>query len=277
MKQMTTLRKILWIGLLSLPLICYPQEAITEENFLREDTAIWTGYERNMEVLSQNYAKHIEKRDSLNLVSKQVYETALTKNIENALKYASVPSGLRRVYMIRLDVPKDTLRSIWQKLPKEMQNSPYGKSILSHIETEQIVKGSQYYNFEAKNRNNEIFRLSSLEGKNILLLYGGLDCMGKGGREELATLYEKTDRKNFEIVVYWSCSSLEELKEIDDTYPGYISVSDFLQDHSLFKIIFGAQATPTCFLINKKGTIIVKSVGLPMNKLNKLLENGSLN
>ena len=146
-----------------------------------------------------------------------------------------------------------------------------------HIDSKQIEENDKYYDFEAFDSEGAKFRLSSLEGKNILLLYGGLDCMGNDGRTFLKQFYSETHRERFQIVVYWTCSSLEQLKELKAKYlVDYIFVSDFLKDHSLMKINYGAQATPTCFLIDKEGTVIIKSVGLPDEKLTELKEKRNL-
>jgi peroxiredoxin len=253
---------------------CRSRESITEENYLKADSTIWLTYERETEALAECMKKYPEKRDSLKIVAEQVLEIALRKNEALAIKYATTPSGLQRVYMVRLNLSKDTLRAVLETLPKEMQNSPYGKSILAHIKNEQIEEGSPYYDFTATDTNGREFHLSSLSGKNMLLLYGGVDCMGQEGRDFLSSLYHKTSRSNFEIVIYWPCSSLERLKNLKEHFSDdYIYVSDFLQDHSLFKIIYGAQATPTCFVINKEGTVITKSTGLPVEQLKALLEN----
>lgn len=269
-------RTVFYVMLLSVLFSCHSLESITEENYLKIDSTIWLTYEREMEALAEYRKKYPEKNDSLKMVSKQILEVASRKNEAAAIKYASTPSGLQRVYMVRLDLPKNTLRAVLKKLPKEMQNSPYGKSILAHIENEQIEEGSPYYDFIATDVNGHEFHLSSLSGKNILLLYGGIDCMGQDGRDFLLSLYNKTSRKSFEIVVYWPCSSLENLRKVKEIFSDdYIYVSDFLQDHSLFNIIYGAQATPTCFLINKEGIVTIKSGGLPVEQLEILLENKS--
>ena len=85
-----------------------------------------------------------------------------------------------------------------------MKNSPYGKSILFHIGSNQIEEGNRYYDFEAITPEGEKFALSSLEGKDILLLYG-------------------------------------------------------------------AQAQPTCFFINKQGMVKMKTVGLDEERVNELV------
>jgi peroxiredoxin len=249
-------------------------QEITEENYLRLDSTIWMQYEQDMAKISAYRHKYPEKKDSLIDVTSRTLEVALQKNKELAIRYASVPSGLKRLFMVRLQISKDTLQAILINLPDTMRNSPYGKSILYHIESKQVEEGSQYYDFKATTSDGKEFALSSLEGKNILLLYGGLDCMGKDGRDYLNTLYNETSRDDFEIVVYCPASNMEELKELLTYFPcDFLLVSDFLQDHTPMKILYGAQATPTCFFINEQGIVEMKTVGLEEERVKQLLKS----
>jgi peroxiredoxin len=248
----------------------YSQQ-ITEENYLKTDKAIWDEYETKMENLSKIFELHPNKKDSLINVANQIEKNADKKNREAAIKYAFVPSGLKRLYMVRLNIPKDTLLSVFDRLPNEMQKSDYGKSILRHIESNQIEKGDKYYRFKAIDSHGEEFTLSNLEGKNILLLYGGLSCIGKEGRDFLKIYSSTVDKNKFSVVVFNSCADLEELKQIKTKYGlEFIYISDFLGDHSPFKIQYGAQSTPTCFFIDEEGKVIIKSIGIPEKELNEL-------
>lgn len=263
-----TILILLWI-----PVSLFSQE-ITEENYLKVDKEIWKIYDQDMGKVYEAYSNYPDKKDSISLVASNIYELARKKNIKAAIKYASVPSGLQRLFMLRLYISKDTLLSILESLPQNMQSSDYSKSILLHINSEQIEENDKYYDFKATDSNGNTFQLSSLIGSNIFLLYGGLGCMGQEGRDYLMNLHKATSLK---VVIYWSCSNLEELKNLKAKYPyDYIFVSDFLIDHTPVKIIYGAQATPTCFLIDEKGTVIIKSVGLPEDRLTKLQEEKKL-
>ena len=249
-------------------------EMITEENYLKVDSLISAQYEQEMEKISEYYQSHPEKKDSLIAALEQFFAVLSKKNIEAAIKYASVPSGLQRLFMVRLDISKDTILSILKTIPDSMQTSPYGKSLLYHVESEQISEESKYYDFQAIDTEGRDFTLSSLEGKNILLIYGGLYCMGEEGRDYLNKIYKETSRENFEIVVYCERSSnLEYLQREHIKYPSdYFHVSDFLQDHSSVKIMYGTQATPTCFFINKRGVVVMKTIGLSQERVSQLLK-----
>lgn len=254
-------------------------QEITEENYRKADNEIWEKLEKETASFGELFRSNPELRDSLMSEYTALSEEANRLNEETAIRYAAVPSGLRRVFMLRLDLPKDTLRAVLARIPEEMRDSPYGKSIAAHIEAEQIEAGSVYCDFDATAVDGTPFRLSSLAGKkNILLLYGGLDCMGQKGREFLADFYARAHPENFEIVVYCPVSNPENLQKMVERYPAdYLFVSDFLQDHSPFKIIYGAQATPTCFLIDKSGKVSIKSIGLPVEGLTQMFEKGALN
>jgi hypothetical protein len=259
----------IFVGCFSVSL--FAQE-ITEENYLKSDSLLWIQYELDMEMLSTNFKAFPEKKDSLKKAADNIYEIASRENRELAIKYAAVPSGLKRLFMVRLDIPKDTLRFIYENLPDEMRISPYGKNILFHLESEQIKENDKYYDFEAITFEGATFKLSSFAGKNILLIYGGLGCMGQSGRDYLNSLYRKTSREDFEIVVYETVLDLNNLSNIRTMYNcGCLLVSDFLRDSSPVKILYGTQATPTCFFIDKEGVVQMKTLGLDENRVDELV------
>ena len=251
---------------------------ITEENYQRLDSIVWAQYERETAAIYKEFQEHPEREDSLRKADSDAYESASKKNVELAIEYASTPSGFKRLFMVRLDIPKDRLRSVLDALPEEMRQSQCGRNIQMHLDNEQIEEGMMYYDFEAVTDSGDPFRLSSLlgGGKRVLLLYGGLGCMGPEGRDYLNTLYDRTSRDDFEIVVYCLDSDLDALKRVRDVFPcKFTLVSDFLGDSTPVKILYGAQATPTCFFIDSDGIVKMKSVGLNPDKTDKLIVKGA--
>ncbi len=89
---------LLYICLFSITNL-YSQELITEENYLKEDSIIWMNYEKRQEELGRIWKTMPEKRDSIQHISEDIYKKASKANIELAMKYASVPSGLQRLYI----------------------------------------------------------------------------------------------------------------------------------------------------------------------------------
>jgi peroxiredoxin len=247
---------------------------ITEENYQKLDSIVWAQHQRDQEAIYKEFQEHPERKDSLRKAYNEVYEAASKKNVELAIEFASTPSGFKRLFMVRLDISKGRLRSVLDALPEEMRQSQYGRNIQMHLDTEQIEEGSMYYDFEAVADSGDPFRLSQLvgSGKRVLLLYGGLDCMGPEGRDYLNALYERTFHDDFEIVVYCLNSDLDALKRVRDVFPcKFTLVSDFLEDSTPVKIIYGAQATPTCFFIDGDGIVKMKSEGLNPDKTDKLV------
>lgn len=248
-------------------------ETLTEENYLHEDSLLWINFEKETEGLIAILDSLPNQRDSIINVYNVILEKANQKNIELAFKYACTPSGLQRLFMVRNHVSKDSLAKVLNTLPEEMQKSEAGLNIKAHLETEQLAEGNALYAFPCQDEEGEAFNWETLKGKQVLLLYGGLGCMGNEGREALKHLYEHTSRKDLEIIVYWPSSSLEKLQAIRKQYPSdYIFISDFKQDASPMKIKYGCQATPTCFLTDKKHQIVMKSEGLDMDEFNKHLD-----
>lgn len=67
--------------------------------------------------------KYPGERDSLLTVLYEKELPSILRESRNlALKYAAVPSGLKRLFMVRLEIPKDTLSRILKSLSPEIRN-----------------------------------------------------------------------------------------------------------------------------------------------------------
>lgn len=268
-------KTILTLLLVAVAMAAQAQE-ITEENYRKLDKEIWDTYQTKVDKISAELKLHPEKKDSLMNIYREVYNLANKRNVEAAIKYASVPSGLQRLFWVRLDLPKDTVQAIWDTLPAEMKSSDYGKSLKLHLETEQIKEGDMYYEVEATDVSGTPFRLSSLAGKNIILIYDGLGCANEESLSYLKQLYASTSREELEIVAYCLASNLEKLQGYRERFDlPAIMISDFKMDHTPFKIRYGAQTRPTIFVIDKTGKVILRTTGSKMiedmGKVSKLL------
>lgn len=221
-----------------------------------------------METLSAVFEEHPEKVDSLMQEAAEAERRTYRQVLEAVVQFAALPEAIEMAYNIRNHVSKEELQQLLHALPGQQRESEYAQLVQMHINTAQVRVGDTFCDFEAKDLNGNAFTLSSLKNKNILLLYGGLDCMGATGREYLKQLYDSTSRESFEIVIYCPVGNPDQLKEYNRSYPGeYVLVSDFLLDHSPLKISYGAQATPTCFFINSNGVVEFTSIGLPVEEL----------
>ena len=252
---------------------CTPllHNAKLEQEYIKADSTLWTEYEAEGERLAELYA---ENEDSLYIKAVELEAYTDLKNKELAIEYSATPSGLRRCFMLRLDIEKDALKDILSNLPRDLRKSECAKAIKAHIATEQIEVGMKISPIDVVDADGNKFAWDKHRNKNILLIYGGLGCMGRSGRRELAALREEYAEDNLAIVVYYSVSSLEELKEFRNQYSDdYIFISELMPDYSPFKIKYGAQSTPTCFVIDRSGTIVLKTVGFDAEQVKEKIDN----
>lgn len=251
------------------------QPPVTEEEYLRADSTLWLEYEAFGARLYEQAQANPELADSLEMAAETELERVLERNAQLALQYAATPSGLKRCFMVRLDVSKSDLRRALKEVPRDLRQSTYGRAIQQHIRTRQVEEGARAPRIAAVNEVDERFDLRALEGRRVLLLYGGLGCMGPQGRAYLADLYAKTSREDLEVVVYWAVETVEQLKELKAHYGvDYQFITECMADCSPFKIEYGVQATPTCFLVDRDGRVLVKSEGLAPERFDAILLSG---
>ncbi len=246
---------------------CTPKlhDAKLELEYIKADSTLWAEYELEGERLAEIYA---ENEDSLYIKAVELEEYADRKNRDLAIEYSATPSGLKRCFMLRLDIEKDTLQNILSKLPHDLRKSECAKAIKKHIATEQIEVGMEFFPIDAVNADGHKIAWNEYRNKNILLIYGGLGCMGRSGRRELVSLRKEYTDDNLAIIIYYSVSTLEELKEFRNQYSDdYIFISELMSDYSPFKIKYGVQSTPTCFVIDKSGTVVLKTIGFDASQV----------
>ena len=246
---------------------CTPKlhDAKLELEYIKADSTLWAEYELEGERLAELYA---ENEDSLYIKAVELEEYADRKNRDLAIEYSATPSGLKRCFMLRLDIEKDTLQNILSKLPHDLRKSECAKAIKKHIATEQIEVGMEFFPIDAVNADGHKIAWNEYRNKNILLIYGGLGCMGRSGRRELVSLCKEYTDDNLAIIIYYSVSTLEELKEFRNQYSDdYIFISELMSDYSPFKIKYGVQSTPTCFVIDKSETVVLKTIGFDASQV----------
>ena len=252
---------------------------ITEENYLKADSALWAEFERDTEPIIEQMDAEPERFDVLYELYKSIEEATDKRNYELAIEYAAVPSGLRRVFTVRNQLSKEQKQKTLSEIPDSMQQSFYGKLIKEYIEADQIEEEDMYQPFECMCEDGQPFDWSRLDGKKTLLCYGGLGCMGDVGRELLKKWNEQYASKNFQIVIYApEVDNYEELVEDkkywrDNGVTDYIAIADFLGDASPIRIIYSSQAKPTCFMIDGQGRVVIKSMGLAPERMEAFLKH----
>lgn len=172
------------------------------------------------------------------------------------------------MYMVRNEVPKDTLRRTLKRLDAGLARSFYAGLIREYVDTKQVGEGRRLVTFPCVTADGRPFDWKTIRGKQVLLLYGGLDCMGVHGREELRALYDATSRDELVIIVYQKVTATEYLRELKERFADpYVYVTDGKGEASPMCIRYGAQATPTCFLTDRKHRIRLITTGFSFEQI----------
>lgn len=261
---------IVALGLIAM-VRCAPERPVAESEaeYRKADSMLWGTYEQEAEQL---WTKYADDQTLLAAHADSLFEQTLKENCRLAIRYAHTPSGLKRCFMVRTDLPKDTLRCVLKGLPRKMRRLEAARAIQAHIDTEQIVEGMPYYPFKGVDDCGEELDWSDYAGRYRLLIYGGLGCMGAAGRTELAALRADYSHEQLAILVYWPVDSVDALKQLKERYPSeYRFVSELKSEYAPFKIHYGTQATPTCILIAPDDTVRLKTVGFDPARIRQQL------
>lgn len=191
------------------------------------------------------------------------YQKALKEVAHLCLSNPNNPTTLINLFLQRQHNDKKELEEALDRVRPENK---------SNVSNDQIQKGNNYYDFVAKTSKGEEFRLSEVvKSKDVFLIFGGLDCMGKDSRNALIDIYRKLNRSKVEIVSFMYVGNEKELNEVVEKYQiPWVVVSDFQGDHSRTKIIYDAQVRPTSVYINSSGKVIVSATNGLSQKAIKL-------
>ncbi len=254
------LRHLILTLLLTITISASAALPITERNYLYEDSLIWARYDSIGTHVWKEIERHPAKKDSLMAINHEAFLNSLEENISTAIRYAAVPSGIRRVYMVRNDIPKDSLSSLLTTVPDSIRTSFYGKLVKRHIDTQQLAIGDSIATFPCSYPDGTPFNWNLTNGKNVLIVYSGYKCMGKGGRQALIDLYSSTSRDDLEIVHYWIEPANQKEFQNDFASSGFLFpvVTDYLRDATPIKIIYGCQAMPTYYFFDRSHRLLYK-------------------
>lgn len=216
------------------------------------------------EKLSFNLYQKIEK---LSKNQKQKAEMEFVKNNPKSIVSASMLSLYATTW------GKEKTKELYEKFSKENKNSKFGQEIIKYIKLNKEPKiGEQFVDFESKNQNGQLKKLSYLKGKVILLEFWASWCAPcRQENPNLVKTYKKFNPKGFEI---FSVSLDEDkenwLKAIKKDSLNWEHVSDLKGDRNEPALIYGVNGIPDNFLIDKNGEIIGRN--LRGEELNHKLE-----
>ena len=173
------------------------------------------------------------------------------------------------------DMSSDTVRAIFERYPKELKESKYGKLIEVYLNSGFKNLGDPYYDIRATNQHEKEVQLSQLmeEGKYLLINYTSAYC-GHCIRatDELKTVHQKY--QNSLNLVSLSADPQKEdwqnsVERDGDLWP---SLWDGDGRYSENAIRYNFSGTPTFLLIDPDGIIVDRWNGYNKGELTEGLE-----
>lgn len=151
--------------------------------------------------------------------------------------------------------------SLYNGLSETNKASVYGRQIEQFIRLNKTHEiGDRYSDFEMENEQGELIKLSDNLGKVTLLEFWASWCGPcRKQNPELVKLYREYHPLGFEIVSISLDFSKEDLEEaIKKDQLSLIHLSDFKGRNNTACMIYGVNAIPDNFLIDKDGVVIGK-------------------
>lgn len=208
-----------------------------------------------------------------------IYQHCNTKKAQSevlklCLSNPNNATSLKNLYYLKRNIGKEQLKRTLNSLDEINKSDIHAQSLNIYINTRQVIKGDRYFDFSATTSENENFLLSDvLKEKDVLLIFGGLNCMGKSSRQALRELYGKLDLNKVEVVSFLDVEKEDTLKEQIKKYDvNWVAIADYQGVLSNPWLAYVGKGVPTTVYINRKGEILVSRPGL-VNKAIKLLKN----
>jgi peroxiredoxin len=246
----------------------------TDENFRKADQTMWAKYQDKYEALRREMNAHPEKIDSLKAAAATIGEESARENVRTAVKFAGTEAGLQRLFALRKLVAKDSLKSILDTLPEEMQASTYDKCISRYISTQQAGVGEKAPDLDFTDSHYDKHKLSEyVPGRRVLIVLGSPERIGRDEVVYLKKLYEKIKSDTTAIIEVCQCNNQQELNNQQAIYNcKFPLVSDMNGDHSDMQIKYGVEEVPSAVVIDRDGTIIMKEDGMPHEKIEAMMK-----
>ena len=165
--------------------------------------------------------------------------------------------GLDIIYRNRKTIGKDSIQILYNKLGNNLKRTGKGEALRIFFNEDLAQKGKKYIDFEAYSINGQKFKLSSLEGKYILLSFGSAGCAPC--RSENKSISENYDKYKDKIsFVYFSIDKNKDpwIDASNKDNIKWTNISDLMGEKSRIKNLYNVQSIPTSFLIDKNGVIV---------------------
>lgn len=237
---------------------------------------VYNTYQKQWDALNGQY----EAADSVRRLSiyKQYTQSELKCNAEVLALYAKYPKlegAAERYFRLRGAMGKKELEKLYVKLPAaERASSAYAKGIRNHLDTRQIGLGDTVGTFRAVMPHGVEFKFGDLSQlKDVLLIFGGWNSIGRDMQLMLQLMYRKVDLSKLELVSIFGSTDRSSFEaSVRAAALPWVSVSDLKGELSPLNIAFGIQATPVCVYISKGGRVEEITLGVNDSILARIQE-----
>lgn len=222
---------------------------IAKANAFMRDTTVSISARRNL-MLERN--KAIKERQELRL--KYIHNNPSSPFAIKALRdYAGIT------------IKPDVIEPIYNSLDQKIRSSAEGRQYAERIRVAKYTSiGSEAPDFEMKDPDGNNLKLSDFRGKYVLLDFWASWCMPcRAEHPYLREVYKNYQDKGFEIFAV----SLEQegkkqawLNAIEKDKITWPQVSDLNFFNSKAALLYGINAIPQNFLLDKEGKIVAKNL-----------------
>lgn len=191
-------------------------------------------------------------------------------------KTSDTYAGMLRLGHFMDQLPRDTVRIIYNRYSDELKQSKFGKVVQIYLESSHVEIGDKYLDFTALDQRGNETSLSELweEEKFLLINYTSAYCgaciTANDGIREIYSEYQST----LNIVDFSADPQKKDWKNsIERDANPWPSLWDGKGRYSESAIRYNFSATPTFLLISPDGRIVDRWVGYSQEKLKSDLEN----
>ena len=241
---------------------------LTKDLDIKRDSLIF-GYHAKSDAVKEKtfeeFMQTVGKIDSL------IKRTTIKYIKETKDTYA----GMLSLSFHKDDIPKDSVRLIFDRYNDEFKQSKYGRVVKLYLESNHIEKGDPFLNFKGINQFGQETNLADLREENKFLLinytsaYCGYSIRATDELKEIHNQYQK-----FMKIVNFSADTQKKdwLYSIERDENGWPSLWDGQGRYSESAIRYNFSVTPTFLLISPDGNIVDRWVGYKKGDLKKGLE-----
>lgn len=241
---------------------------LTKELNIKRDSLIFSYHAKpaaEKEKTFEEFMKSVGRIDSL----------IKRRTIQYVKETNDTYAGMLRLGFHKDDIPKDSVRLIFDRYSDELRQSKFGRVVKVYLGSNHIEKGDPFLNFEGVNQFDEETSLADLREKNKFLLinYTSTYC-GHCIRatDELKEIYNK-HQKSLTIVDFSADPQKKDwLHSIERDKNQWLSLWDGQGRYSESAIRYNFSVTPTFLLISPDGKIVDRWVGYKEGELKKGLE-----